>query len=314
MSVVESPRAVLDGSAGRPRPPRRARRVTPHGAAGRVAWLIVTGLFTVFFALPIVWLLLAPTKTDAQIIGQNPFSFGSFGNLAAAWDKLYGYENGAILTWLRNSAVYSFGALALTLVTAIPAGYGLALTRFIGRKMLLTVTLMVMIMPATAMVLPIYLEVSAVHLYGTIWSVILPLSFFPFGVYLTYIYFSSTIPGDVMAAARIDGCGEWQVFSRIAMPLAKPVIALVAFFSFVASWNNFFLPFVMVPNSSQYPAQVGLDDLITSSQVFNPAASSGMGRPELALAALVTILPILIVFLFSQRALVTGMLAGASKE
>jgi multiple sugar transport system permease protein len=314
MSVIESSRTVLDGSASGPRPTRRGRRVRPRSAAGRVAWLIGSALFTIFFALPIVWLLLAPTKTDAQIIGQNPFSFGSFGNLAQTWDKLYGYEDGAILTWLRNSAVYSFGALALTLVTAIPAGYGLALTRFVGRKVLLTVTLMVMIMPATAMVLPIYLEVSAVHLYGTIWSVILPLSFFPFGVYLTYIYFSSTIPGDVMAAARIDGCSEWQVFSRIAMPLAKPVIALVAFFSFVASWNNFFLPFVMVPNSNQYPAQVGLDDLITSSQVFNPAASSGMGRPELALAALVTILPILIVFLFSQRALVTGMLAGASKE
>jgi multiple sugar transport system permease protein len=107
-----------------------------------------------------------------------------------------------MLTWLKNSAIYSVGGTALALVAAIPAGYGLALTQFIGRRTLLGITLVVMIMPATALVLPLFLEASAVHLIGTDWSVILPFAFFPFGVYLAYIYFSSTIPKDRSPASR----------------------------------------------------------------------------------------------------------------
>ena len=299
-----------------PRRPATSRRIRPTTLVARTAWIVVLGLFLLFFVLPVIWLLLAPTKSDGQILRGAPFSFGSLTGLADTWHHLYGFQDGAVLDWLRNSALYTFGALAITLVTGIPAGYALALTRFIGRRLLLTITLLVMLMPSAALVLPLYLEINAVHLDGTIWSVILPFSFFPFGVYLTYIYFSSNIPADLLAAARIDGCSEWQVFRLVAMPLAKPVIALVGFFNFVGNWNNFFLPFVMLPDSSQYPAQVGLNTLLTSSSAFNTSAGLGnqIMRPELALAALVTVLPVLLVFLFSQRALVSGMLAGATKE
>ncbi|HST82285.1 MAG TPA: carbohydrate ABC transporter permease [Kineosporiaceae bacterium] len=280
-----------------------------------MTWFVVTGVFLLFFALPVVWMLLAVTKTDSQIIRGHPFAIGTWHDFTQAWGNLLNFQDGAILLWMKNSAVYAFGSLAITLATAIPAGYGLALTEFVGRKLLLTTTLVVMIMPAAALVLPLYLEVNAVHLTGTIWSVILPLSFYPFGVYLTYIYYSSTIPPDLLAAARLDGCSEWQVFTKIALPLARPIIALVSFFSFVGNWNNFFLPFVMLPDSQQYPAQVGLSNLLAASAVFNTSAGTEnqILRPELALAALLTILPVLVVFLFSQRALLSGMLAGGTK-
>jgi len=205
-------------------------------------------------------------------------------------------------------------------LAAIPAGYGLALTQFIGRRTLLITTLIVMIMPATALVLPLFLEINKIGLYGTVWSLILPFGFFPFGVYLAYIYFSSTIPKDLLAAARIDGANEWSVFRFIAMPLARPIIGLVGFFAFVASWNNFFLPFVMTYDNSQYPVQIGLAQLISGTQVFNPANFSAgtsvesLHRPDLAMAVLIAILPVLVVFLFSQRTLVQGMLAGSTKE
>ncbi len=98
------------------------------------------------------------------------------------------------------------------------------------------------------------------------------MSFFPFGVYLAYIYFSTSIPRELLSAARLDGCSEWQVFSRIALPLATPIVALVAFFSFVQNWNNFFLPFVMLPSSDGYPVQVGLTSLLASTPAFNPSS------------------------------------------
>ncbi|MBK3565670.1 carbohydrate ABC transporter permease [Streptomyces sp. MBT62] len=316
MTLTSSHRTRRTTAETHRRPPTPSRRIRPTSLAARAAWIVVLGCFLLFFVLPVVWLLLAPTKSDGQILRDAPFSFGSLTGLADTWRHLYGFQDGAVLDWLGNSALYTFGALAITLVTGIPAGYALALTRFVGRRLLLTITLLVMLMPSAALVLPLYLEMNAVHLDGTIWSVILPFSFFPFGVYLTYIYFSSNIPADLLAAARIDGCSEWQVFRLVAMPLAKPVIALVGFFNFVGNWNNFFLPFVMLPDSSQYPAQVGLNTLLTSSSAFNTSAGLGnqIMRPELALAALVTVLPVLLVFLFSQRALVSGMLAGATKE
>jgi multiple sugar transport system permease protein len=298
----------------RPTGEQRVRRV--RVATARSILLLVFALFAAFFLIPVIWLLLAPTKTDNALVQSNPFAFGSLHNLGTTWHYLVTFENGALFVWLRNSAVYAFGALAITLVTAIPAGYGLALTEFRGRKLLLAVTLVVMIMPASALVLPLFLEINAVHLIGTVWSVILPMSFFPFGVYLAYIYFSSHIPRDLLAAARLDGCSEWGVFWHVAVPLARPVVALVAFFSFVANWNNFFLPFVMLPSSNQYPIQVGLENLLSSTPSFNPAAGAGLDitRPELALAMVLAVAPVLIVFLFSQRALVSGMLAGATKE
>jgi len=283
----------------------------------RLIALAILLVFAAFFFVPIIWLLLAPTKTDYQVLHESPFAFGSLSTFARTFSRVINYQGQLMLIWLKNSAIYSVGGTVLALLAAIPAGYGLALTQFIGRRALLSITLVVMIMPATALVLPLFLEASAVHLIGTVWSVILPFAFFPFGVYLAYIYFSSTIPRDLLAAARIDGAGEWGVFRHVALPLARPIIALVAFFAFVADWNNYYLPFVMTYDNSQYPVQVGLQVLISSAPVFSPTASGNASvelfRPDLAMATLITILPVVIVFMFAQRTLVTGMLSGATK-
>jgi multiple sugar transport system permease protein len=281
--------------------------------------LAVLGLFAVFFIAPVVWLLLAPTKTDSALVTSNPFSFGSFRNVWHAWEHLDAFSSHIYRRWIANSLIYSLSATAITLAISIPAGYGLALGKFPGRKVILTLTLVVMIMPAAALVLPIFLELNAVHLIGSVFSVILPFSFFPFGVYLAYIYYATSIPSELLDAARVDGCGEWLTFRRIALPLAKPVLALVFFFSFVANWNNFFLPYVVLANSSQYPITVGLSDLLSSTPSFNPAVGGGgqsvnIFKPELALATLIAVIPVAIVFLVSQRALVRGTLGGAVKQ
>ena len=144
-------------------------------------------------------------------------------------------------------------ATAITLVAGVPAGYGLAIGRFPGRKLILSLTLVVMIVPGAALVLPIFLELNAMHLIGSVLSVILPFSFFPFGVYLAYIYYATALPPGLLDAARVDGAGELQTFLRVALPLAKPVVALVFFFSFVADWNNFFLPYVVLAELEPVP-------------------------------------------------------------
>jgi multiple sugar transport system permease protein len=281
--------------------------------------LLILSLFAIFFIAPVLWLILAPTKTDAALISSSPFSFGSFHQVALAWKHLNAFSDHIYRRWIVNSLYYALSATAITLVVSVPAGYGLAFGRFPGRKLVLSLTLVVMIMPAAALVLPIFLELNGLHLIGSSLSVILPFAFFPFGVYLAYLYYATALPPGLLDAARVDGCGELQTFVRVALPLAKPILALVFFFSFVADWNNFFLPYVFLANSSQYPISVGLSDLLSSTPSFNPSVGGGgqsvnIFKPELALATLIAVVPVAIVFLFSQRALVRGLVGGAVKE
>jgi multiple sugar transport system permease protein len=305
---------AVHGTAVPPRA-RPGRAPRPARTGGHLLAGLLLLIFVVFFVLPVIWLLLAATKTDAQLVHDSPLSFGSWHALRENWDALTAFQGDTILLWLRNSALYAFLALAITLIAGIPAGYAMAMMEFRGRHALLVLTLVVMLMPATTLVVPLFLEINEVHLIGSLWSVVLPYSFYPFGVYLTYIYFSTALPRDLLAAARIDGCTEFGAFRRIALPLAAPIIALVGFFSFVANWTNYFLPYVMLPQSNQYPVQVGLGLLLTSVPQFNPTAgTAAVLRPELALATLLAIGPVLIVFLFAQRFLISGLLAGATKE
>lgn len=296
------------------RGPHRAE-TNPAAWLGRAFAAVVLTFFALFFAVPILWLLNASGKSPRDLLTSAPFAPGTPLDLAANWDALVSFQDGIVFQWLGNAGLYSGAALVLTLVTSIPAGYAMALGTFRGRKVLLTTTLVVMLIPNTALVLPIFLELSALQLVGTAASVILPFSFFPFGVYLTYIYFSSSIPADLLAAARIDGCGELAVFTRIALPLAKPVVALVGFFSFVANWNNYFLPFLVAPGPKA-PIQVGLAEMLANVPQFNPTAAgvTTIELPVLALATVLSVAPVLLIFLFSQRFLVAGMTAGGTKE
>jgi multiple sugar transport system permease protein len=289
------------------------------GAVGLGVRLVVLLTFGVFFVAPVLWLILAPTKSDAALISGTPFSFGDFHHVALAWKHLDAFSDHIYRRWIYNTLYYALSATAITLAVGVPAGYGLAVGKFPGRKLVLSLTLIVMIMPGAALVLPIFLELNAMHLIGRALSVILPFAFFPFGVYLAYIYYLTALPRDLLDAARVDGAGELQTFLRIALPLAKPVVALVFFFSFVADWNNFFLPYVFLADSDQYPITVGLSNLLASTPSFNPAVGGGgqsvnIFKPELALATLIAVVPVAIVFVFSQRALVRGLVGGAVKE
>ncbi len=292
-----------------------ARTLTPSEWLGRVVAILVLVLFALFFVVPLVWLVIAPTKTDRQLLLEMPFAFGDLATLASNWQSLVTFQGGLIWQWIGNSAFYCGAALVITLLISIPAGYAMALTEFPGRRALLATTLVVMLVPGTALVLPIFLELSAVRLIGNPLAAILPFSFFPFGVYLTYIYFSTAVSRDLLDAARIDGATEFEVFLKIAMPLATPVIALVGFFNFTGNWNNYFLPYVTLPGKKA-PIQVGLAELLSNVPAFNPtnAASTTISLSALALATLIAIAPVMIVFLFCQRFLVSGMTAGGTKE
>lgn len=292
--------------------PRRTRRFG-LGSFTRDAVLAVAALA---FALPVIWLFLAPTRTEQQLKYGLPFGVGNPANILAAWRDLYAVTGGVIVRWVENSLVYSSSTVALNLILCVTAGYGLAKFTFLGRKTLLITTLIGMIVPAAALILPLYTEFAAVNLVGTAWSVILPMAFYPWGTYLAYTFFVGGLPDQLLEAARVDGASELRIFFGIALPLAKPLVALIAFFGFVNAWTNFMLPFLMLNDSSSYPLPVGLgtlnlSDVVTGKPDFS--ASILLTLPDVALAGVITVLPILLMFLFAQRFLVSARLAGAEK-
>jgi multiple sugar transport system permease protein len=207
--------------------------------------------------------------------------------------------------------------MAIAVVTSLMAGYALATTRMRGRGVVLTLTLVAMVVPPAALVLPLFMEINAVHLTNTAASVILPSGFYPFGVYLAFVFFSTSLPKGILEAATVDGCSRLRTFRLVALPLARPLIGLLVFFSFVANWTNYYFPYIILTDEHRFTLPVGLGDLLTGTPALNPAngaSSLPIHKPEVALAGLLIVVPIVVVFALSQRLLVRGILAGSVKS
>ncbi len=146
---------------------------------------------------------------------------------------------------------------------------------------MLWLTLITMLLPTSALVLPLFMELNLVHLVNTPWAVILPACFFPFGVYLTYIYYKSSLPSELMDAARVDGASEFDIFIHIALPLAKPLLGLLAFISFNANWNNYFGPYVLLNDDKLFTLPVGIQTVLGSTSALQPGFNPNPGAHPL---------------------------------
>jgi len=292
-------------------------KVEPSRGAGRIVVWATLIFVSVLSIVPMIWLILAPSKDAVQLNNDHPFSFGSFANYGQAWENLMTFQEGVILRWVLNSAVYTTTIVTISVVSALLAGYALASTAIPFKRTLLMTTLIAMIVPPVALVVPLFIEISKLGLYDTSAAVILTSSFYPFGVFLAYIYFSSSIPKELYEAAKIDGASELASFRHIALPLSKGLFGMLAFFSFSAAWVNYFLPYLLLGTADNYTLPVGLGILFSSTPALNPgngAQQSVIARPEIALAGLVLAMPIMIIFLMSSKLLVRGILSGSVKS
>lgn len=299
-----------------------SRRWSP----GRIARVATMSLVAAAFIFPIVGFLVVAFRSDAGLAAGTGGFLGlgdvSWSNVVHSWGQIMGFggadNRGVFLQWMGNSLFVSVGGALLAVAAAIPAGYALARLRFRFRRTVLVVTLLTMVMPNTVLVIPLFLEVNAVGAIGQLWPVLVIMGFYPFGVYLSYIHFMTTMPPELVEAARIDGLGEVAIFFQVATPISRQAIALVTFFSFVANWTNFFLPLALLTsNFNAKTVSIGIQDLIGSSPLFNPTTAAGLDvklyMPELALATFITMLPLLAVFIGAQRFLMRGQTVGAVK-
>lgn len=303
---------------------RRVAGATPW-SAGRIARIVVMLAVALFFILPIVGFIAMAFRSQEGIESGADGFLGlggmSLENVIYSWGQLLGFGpagGGVFVRWILNSLIVSVVGGVLALVAALPAGYALARLRFRMRRVWLFATLLAMVMPNTVLVIPLFLEVNAIGAIGQLWPVAVIMGFFPFGVYLSYIHFMTTMPPELVEAARIDGLGEVRIFVQVALPIAKQVTALIAFFSFVANWTNFFLPLALLTSSQNNKTiSIGIQELIGASPLFNATVAAGLDvklyMPQLALATVISMLPLLAVFLGAQRFLIRGQTVGAVK-
>ncbi|KKC35018.1 hypothetical protein WH87_17755 [Devosia epidermidihirudinis] len=272
--------------------------------------------FVCFYGIPLLWLGIASTRSQQSLLTESPFALGSLSTFLQTWTNISSYNDFKLMSWVWNSVIYSVGGVGLSLVAAIPAGYVLGVYNFPGRKLILVLTLIAMITPSSAMVLPIFLEMNLIGLNNSYLGLILATGFFPFGVYLAYIYYATSMPRAILESAQIDGCSRIGLFFHIALPLAKPIVALIAFFSFLANWSNYFLALVLLSDDRLYSLPVGLTSLISSSGALNSGMAGNtipIKLPEAIMASIFITLPVMLIFLISQRFVRSGTLAGAEK-
>jgi multiple sugar transport system permease protein len=270
---------------------------------------IVMGLMAIYFLMPFWWLLVAATKDNDGLFQSAPLWFADF-HLIDNLKTVFSQEDGIYLVWLRNSAIYAVvSGVGATVVSAL-AGYAFAKLRFPGRTKLFALLLGLIMVPATALVLPTYLLMSQAGLVDSMWAVILPSLLNPFGVYLLRVYTHESVPDEMLEAARIDGAGEFRVFRSVALPAMRPALVTVLLFSMVASWNNFFLPLVMLSDSKLFPLTVGLRTWYMSAILGNGGAAL---FNVIVTGALVAIMPLIAAFVLLQRHWRGGLTVGAVK-
>ncbi|MEU6482882.1 carbohydrate ABC transporter permease [Streptomyces sp. NPDC046887] len=259
-----------------------------------------------YMLFPLVWLVTAATKDAGGLLGGNAFSFEGFdlgGNLA----RLAEYGDGVYFRWYLNSLLYAGGGALVCSFVCIAAGYAFDTYDFRGKEKLFGVVLMGVLVPSTALALPMYLLASKTGVVNSYWAVLVPVLVNPFGVYLSRVFCAGYIPGEALEAARIDGAGELRTFWSIGLPMVMPGLVTVFLFQFTAIWNNFFLPLVMLSDQQLFPLSLGL-------YAWNSNAHAEPGfYPLVVTGSLLAVVPLVVAFVSLQRHWKAGLTAGSVK-
>ena len=288
-------------------------------------------ILAILFTFPLYWILTGSFKPAKEINAKSPtwwpqtWTTKNYKTLmgkqkAPLWEievpfSRYVNEDGnptvissgptvpGAIRWLVNTVFMAVTAMLLTCVTAALAGYALAKKRFIGRSIVFTLIVCAMALPKQVILIPLLREMSGLQLYNTIWAVIFPIVGWPFGVFLIK-QFAESVPSEVLEAATIDGASELRTFLQIVFPMIKPGIGALAIFTFINSWNDYFMQLIMLTSTRNLTISLGIAKLQSEN-----STDFGLIMAGAAVAAV----PIIIVFLVFQKYFTKGITMGAVK-
>jgi len=299
--------------------------------AYKVASVIILIILALLFLFPLYWIVTGSFKTGQDINATKPiwwpreWTMDNFERLFnrrsaplwefhvpfSAWftedhkDIIFsaGPSVPGAIRWLVNTVFMAVVAMILTCITAAMAGYALAKKRFVGRALVFSLIVCAMALPKQVILIPLLREMSNLKLINTLWAVIFPTVGWPFGVFLMK-QFSEGIPGEILEAARIDGAGEIKTFTTIVLPMVKPGIGALAIFTFINSWNDYFMQLIMLTSNSNFTISLGIATM---------QAETSIDMGLLMAGAAVAAIPIIIVFLAFQKYFTQGITMGAVK-
>ena len=310
--MAGQPRAgSLSGtSAGTDDRQLRTSRRRPVGGQRSNVLTIALLACAAYFLLPLAWLVIASTKSNSDLFSTFGLWFAHF-NLVGNLRDVFTFQGGIYISWLRNTIFYAVASGVGAAALATAAGYAFAKLHFPGGNALFAIVLGAIMVPLTALAIPTYLLFSKVGLTNTPWAIILPSLVSPFGVYLMRVYAADAIPDSLLESARIDGASEARIFFSVALRLLAPGFVTVLLFALVATWNNYFLPLIMLNSPQYFPLTVGLAQWQSTS-----AAGSGSQAlfSMVITGSLVSIIPLVVAFLFLQRYWQSGLATGGVKQ
>lgn len=272
--------------------------------------IVVLILVLIYFLFPIYWAIIASTKTPSQMTGSNGLWFAvpldELPNaIATNYSKLLGWTRGQFWRWVFNSLLYSCVSALIGTIISVMAGYATAKFNFRGKNLAIGIVMGCMLMPAALLTIPQYSIFHALHLTDTMLAIIIPCSVSPFGFFLGRVYAQTSVPNELLEAARIDGAGEARIFFTIVLRILAPAMVTIFLFLFVATWNNFLLPLMMVSSDELKPVTLGLYGMVSLATFTD--------RGALMMGALLGVLPVIVLFLGLQRYWQAGLAAGAVK-
>jgi multiple sugar transport system permease protein len=276
--------------------------------ASAITWRVLVFVLSLYFLVPLIWLIMSSTKSTGQLFTTFGLWFAFPMHLGANIRGMASFQSGVVGRWMLNTVIYSGGVALLSTLFSSMAGYAFSRFEFPLKTVFNLMVLAAVLLPITALVLPIFLILHDIGLINTYWAVILPLLVNPLGVYLMLIFWDQGFPRELQDAAYLDGAGEWRVFWQVGLPLVRNGLLTVALFSFVSTWNNFFLPLVVLSKGDLYPITLGL-------AIWNSTTQTGahVDYPAILVGALISVLPLIIAFFTLQRYWQAGLTAGSVK-
>jgi len=287
--------------------PPKLRRGVFSRRAKTTATTAFLALAAAYVLVPIYWLVVASSKTNSQLFSTPTFLPPAHLSWVSNFKDLFTYQNADFGWWLLNSFIYSSVTATLGAAVSTLCGYGLAKYSFRGRRVVFGLVVGSLMVPATALVVPLFLLEHFMGLTNTYQGVVLPLIVYPFGVYFMSIFAADAVPDNLVDSARVDGAGELRTLWQIGRPLLMPGIVTLLLLSFIGTWNNYFLPLVLLGTESRFPLTVGLSAWLSSIS----SVGAQPIYPEIILGSFVSVLPMLVLFPFLQKYVARGLSLGA---
>ena len=267
----------------------------------------------IYFLIPLMWLIINSTKTQADLFSTNGFWFSDHFALFENIGRLFSEQDGIYGSWVANTIFYAVATAAGSAIVSALAGYGMARFNFPGKKVFFAFVIGSVMIPGSVLAVPIFLLASKVGLADSAAAIILPGIASPFGLYLMWVYAERAVPIELIEAARVDGASEFRIFRSVVLRLLGPGLTSLALFQLTGAWNNYFFPLILLSTPSKFPLAVGLAQLNGQASQTNEAVAAAGVYPLVLVGSLIAILPLIVAFLFLQRYWQAGLTTGGVK-